>query len=86
MLIRSMVYNQFGDNPQSPPVCLPYQLTHVVTGSVLRMHVVIVGNIIAVIPHGRGVEGQQPDGVDPQITHIIKFFQQSGKITQTILI
>ena len=54
--------------------------------SVRGIYAVVIGNIISIIPEGRRIEGQQPNGCYPKIFQIIQFLQKAFKITYSISI
>ncbi len=86
VLVRGVVHHQFGDYPQAAPVRFAHQRAQVVAGAVLRVNIAVVGDVVAVVLHRRGIEGEQPDGIHSQITHIIELFDQSGKITHAVAV
>ena len=45
-----------------------------------------VGHIVAVIPERRGIEGKQPETIDAKPLQIIQLLNQSGKITDAIVV
>ena len=86
VLVRGVVHHQFGDHAQAAPVRLAHQRAQVVAGAVLRVHVAVVGNVVAVVLHRRGIEGQQPDGVHAQVAHVVELFDQPGEIAQAVAV
>jgi len=67
-----MVDHQLGDDLQSPAVRLAHHDTEVVAGAVLRVHVVIVGDVVAVVLERRRIERQHPDGIHAQVLDVIE--------------
>ena len=66
VLVRGMVGDEVGDDAQAAMVGLVYQGPKVVYGSIVGVDAVEIGDIVAVIPKGRRVDGQQPETVDAQ--------------------
>ena len=50
------------------------------------MHVLVVGDVIAIIAQGRGIKRQQPECRDPQVLQIVQLLGQSWKITDAIAV
>ncbi len=72
VLVRCVVDDQLGDHAQPPLVRLGQHLAEVVERAVLRVHVLVPGDVIAVVAQRRGVERHQPDGVDAQLLHVVE--------------
>ena len=86
MLVGGMVDHQFGDDLQTPRVRLADEGTEVGQGAVLGMNVLVIGNIVAVVPHRRRIERQQPQGVHAQILEIIQALNQAAEIADPIVV
>ena len=65
--------------------CL-HEALKIVQGAIGRMHVLVVGDVIAIIAQGRGIKRQQPESRDPQILQIVQLLCQSWKIADPIAI
>lgn len=74
MLSRGVVDYQLRDHAQPPAVRLADKGTEIPAGAVVRMDVLVVGDVVAIIAHRRRVERQQPQRVDTQILNVIGFF------------
>ena len=68
-----MVKDKVHHNPDVSFFGLDNQFFHVFHGSVCRVYVVIVCNIIAVVCLRRDIARSKPDGTDSQVFQIIKF-------------
>jgi hypothetical protein len=86
MLIRRMVDDELGDHAQPVPVCLAHEQLKVSTGPVGRMHVGVVGHVIAVVSQRRRVERQQPDRVDPEVLHVVQPLAQTAEVADAVVI
>ena len=54
--------------------------------AVIGMHAVIVGNVIAPVAIGRGMDGRQPDRIHAQRADIVELEDQAGEITLPVAI
>ncbi|MNX90728.1 hypothetical protein D3C86_1227880 [compost metagenome] len=86
MLVGGVVHHQLRDDAQSPGMRRTDQLAHVGDGAVVGMHAAVVRDVVAVVPARRGVEGQQPDGVDPQAGDVVQLGDQPGKVAHAIAV
>ena len=84
MLIRGMVDDQFGDHLEAEAVRLLQHVAKIVERAELRMHVLVIGNVIAVVFERRGVEGHQPDGIDAQVPDVLELGSQTLEISNAI--
>jgi hypothetical protein len=50
------------------------------------MDVVVVGDVVAVIASRRGVERQQPDGVDAEVLDVVEPLGKAAKVADAVLI
>ena len=66
VLIRGVIDDQLGDHLQPPAMRLADKNTDVVAIAEVGIDVAVVGDIVPVIAHRRGIERQQPKRVDPQ--------------------
>ena len=86
MLVRGVVDYQFGDYAQPPAMGLideAVEVRHVTDG---RMHVMVIGDIIAVIePRGR-IEREEPERGHTQLLQIVELGDQAGKIADAITV
>src|SRR5579862_6971593 len=83
-LIRGMVDHQLRDDAQPAAVRLADEGTEISACAVLRMNVTIVGDVVAVVPARRGIERQQPDGVDAAVLDVVQPFGEPAKVADTI--
>src|SRR5262249_51398793 len=65
---------------------LTYELPEVFTCTVLRVDVVIVGNVVAVILSGRGIEGEYPDRVDAECMDVFESSGQAGEVPDAVVV
>jgi hypothetical protein len=86
MLIRGMVQDQFDDDPQVMLVRLAEEMPELTQRSVGRMNVGVVGDVVAVIPPGRGVEREQPERGNTQVLKVIELLGQSREIAHPVAV
>ncbi len=86
MLVGSMIEHQFRDHAQAPLVRLAEEDAEIVQRAVAGVDALVIGNVVAVVFPRRGVEGQQPDGVDPQVLQVIELAGQAAEITDAVLV
>jgi hypothetical protein len=60
------------------------ELDEVAERAVGRIDVVIVGDVVAVVAAGRGLERHQPDRGDAEAVQIIEAAHQAAEITDTV--
>ena len=72
VLVRGVVDDQLGDHAQAALVRLVHEGAEVVQRAVGRVHVLVVGDVVAVVAQRRRVERQQPDRVDAQRLHVVE--------------
>jgi hypothetical protein len=54
--------------------------------SVLRMDVVVIGDVVAIVPARGWIEGQQPDGVDTEILDVFELAGEAAEIANPVVI
>ena len=86
MLVGGVVDHQLGDDPQAAPVRLAHEVAEIGAVAVLGRDMVIVGDVVAVVAHGRRVEGQQPERVDAQVVQVIQLCGEAGKIADAVVV
>ena len=52
----------------------------------IGIDVAVVGDVIAVVATGRGVERQQPQGRDPELLEVVELFSQADEIPDAIVV
>jgi hypothetical protein len=86
VLIGRVIDDELGDHLQSQPVRLVQHGAKILERTVLRMDILIVGDVVAVVLQGRGIEGHQPEGVDAQIPDIFELGCQSLEIADAVVV
>ena len=86
MLVGGVVDDQFGNHPQPALVGFGNKALGVGHGPVVAVHAPVFGDVITVIPAWRGVERQQPDGVNTEVGDVVEFGDQAGKVTDPVVV
>ncbi|MNF73872.1 hypothetical protein D3C84_558880 [compost metagenome] len=86
VLVGRMIDDQFGDHPQPALMGLGNKPPDVGQGPVVAVHAPVFGDVVAVIAPWRGVERQQPEGVDAQVGDVVELGDQAGKVTDPVVV
>jgi hypothetical protein len=86
MLVRGVVDHQFGDHPHPQAMGLVHQLAEVRHGAEGRMDGLIVGDVVAIVAHGRWIERQKPQGVHAKFLQVAQLGDQPGEIAYTVAV
>src|SRR3954465_6820660 len=86
MLIRGVVDHELGDDPQPAAMRLGDEEPEVLPGAVLRVDVVVVGNVIPVILAGGRIKRQQPDGIHPELLDVIQLLGEPREIAYAVIV
>ena len=84
MLIRGVVDDQLGDDPNVAAVRLGDEAIEVRERAVGRMHVLVVGDVVPVVAQRRGIERQEPEGVDPEPRQVVELARQAGEVADAV--
>ncbi len=74
MLVGRVVQHQFGDDAQPAPVRLAQKGFEIAQRAVHRMHVAIIGDVVAVVLERRRIKRQQPDRRHAEVLDVIQLF------------
>src|SRR5215510_2927905 len=86
MLVGRMIHHELSDDLQTIRMRLLDEHLKIVQGAVVRVHIAVVRNSIAIITEGRGVKRQKPEGRHAEITQIGQLLNKSLEITDAIAI
>ena len=86
VLIRGVVDDQLGDDPQATLMSLFDEALGILEGAVVGTDAGVLGNVIAVIAARRWVERQDPDGVHAQANDVVQFVDQPLKIADSVIV
>ncbi len=86
VLVRGVIQHQLGDHPQAPAVGRTQKVLEIPQGVVDRIDPVVIGDVVAIVPQRRRVEGEQPDGGDPQVLQIVESLDQASEIADAVAV
>jgi len=86
VLVRRVIDDQLRDDAQAAYVGRSHHFAKVVERAVLRVHVLVLGNVVAIVTQRRRVERHQPDGVDAQRLHVVELGSHTLEVAHTIVV
>ena len=86
MLVGGVVDDQLGDDAQPAGVRLLDEAVEVLERTVGGVDVPVVGDVVAVVPQRRRVEGLQPDRVDAERLHVVEPLGEAAEIADPVLV
>ena len=86
VLIGGVVHHQVHEHPHPPLVGAVQHLFEHLQVAVVRVDIHVVGNVIAKVRVGRGVERREPYGVHVQALDIIQLGQHAPKIADAVAV
>ena len=86
MLVGRMIDDELGEYSQPSPLGLLHEATEIRHRAEIGIDGAVVGNVIAVVTAGRGIEWQQPKRRDAEILQIVELFGQPCEIADAIVI
>ena len=86
MLIAGVVDDQLDHHLHVALVRRVQKRLEVVQGSVGRIHVDVVGDVVAVVAQRRREKRQQPDAGDAEVLQIVQPRKQSGKVADAVAV
>ncbi len=72
VLVAGVVHHEVGDDAYAAGVRLADELAEVLDGAEFRQHGGVVGDVVAAVTQGRGIEGRQPDAVDTEPLDVVE--------------
>ena len=86
VLVGGVVDDKLGDDPQAEAVRLAHEVPEVAARAVLRMDVVVVGNVVAVVLERRRIERHQPDGVDAEVFDVVELRGEPAEVADAVVV
>lgn len=86
VLVRGVVDDEIDDDADAALLAAMGEFDEVAERAVTGIDAVIVGDIVAVVAAGRGLEGHQPDGGDAEAVQIVEPAQQALEIADPIAV
>ncbi len=84
--VRRVIDDELRDDLQPSRVSLVEEPANVLERAVLRMHALVMRDVIAVVAQRRFVEGQQPQAGDAEAFEVIELLHQAREITNAIAV
>ena len=86
VLVGRVIADQFVDDPDPAPMSFFDELMGVGQISVHRVDVGVVGDVVAVVAHRRGVKGQQPDCAHAEVLQVRQLVDQASKVAAAVAV
>src|SRR5918996_2681937 len=84
VLVRGVIDHQLADDGETAPVGFPKKDFEILHRAVIGMDVRVVRNVVAIVPQGRGIKRQEPDGRHAEVAKIVEPFGQSGEVANAV--
>ncbi len=86
MLVRGVVHHHVHDDADVALVGLGDQAVEVGEGAVLRIDVLVVGDVVAEVDLRRGIDGREPDGVDAELLQIVEALGDAVQVADAVAV
>ncbi len=86
MLVGRVIDDQLREHTDVERVRRVEEAPEVVEGPVHRVDRRVVGDVIAVVPQRRRVEGQEPEAGDAEVVEVGQLLREAGKITDAVAV
>ena len=86
VLVRRVVEDELGDDPEPPPVRLVEEALEVRQGAILGVDAHVVGDVVAVVPLRRGIEGQEPERGDAEILEVVELLAEPAEVARAVAV
>ena len=86
VLVRGVVYDQLRYDLEAQVVRLADEGPEVAFGAVVGVDVLVLGDVVAVVPLGRGVEGHHPDGRYAQVPDVLQALGEALEVSDAVVV
>ena len=86
VLVGGVIDDELGDDPQAAPLGLDDEAPEILHGAEIGIDRAVVGDVVAVVAAGRGIERQQPQRGDAEILQIVELLGQPGEIADAVIV
>ena len=83
MLVGAVVVDEIHDDADAALLCACDQLLHLVHRAKIVIDVRVVADVVAVVDHGRRVNGGEPDRADTELLQIVELFRDAAQVART---
>jgi hypothetical protein len=81
-----VVEHQVDDHPDAAVLRRTQEVDEVAQAAEPRIDTEVVGDVIAVVAPGRGVEGHQPEAGDPEPRQVVDLADQAAEVTDPVAV
>lgn len=74
------------DHPQAAPLCLLDEALEILHRPEIGIDRAVIGDVVAIVAAGRGIERQQPQRGDAEILQVWQFFGQPGEVADAVMV
>ena len=86
VLVGRVVHHQLGDDAQLAAMGFVQKRSEIVERAVLRIHVRVIGDVVAVVLERRRKERQQPNRRDAQVLDVIEPLGQAAEVADAVAV
>ena len=86
VLVGGVVDDELGDDANVAAMRFRHEALEVLHRPVVRMDVLVVGDVVAVVPERRRIEGQQPERVDAEALEVVEPLCQAGEVADAVVV
>ena len=86
MLVGGVIDDEFGDDAQAAPLGFGDEAAEILHRAEIGIDRAVVGDVVAVVAAGRGIERQQPQRGDAEILQIVELLGQAGEIADAVIV
>src|SRR5262249_22973313 len=84
VLVRGVVQHELGDDAQAAAVGFAQEVLEVGERAVRGVDVRVVGDVVAVVPQRRRVEGQEPERGDSEVLQVVELLGQAAEVADAV--
>jgi hypothetical protein len=86
VLVGGVVHDEVGDHPDAPIVRGTDDLDELAEGAEARVDAVVVGDVVAVVSVGRGLERHQPEHADAEAGEVVDALGEAGEVAGPVAV
>src|SRR5215469_15401212 len=84
MLVGGVVDDEVDEDAEAALIAGMGEFDEVAERAVAWVDVVVVGDVVAVVAHGRGLEGHEPDGSDAETLEVIEAAHEAAEVADAV--
>ena len=86
VLVGGVVDHELGDHLEPAAMRLGHEGAEVLARPVVRMHVAVIGDVVAVVLERRRIERQQPHRVDAELLDVVELGGEAGEVADAVAV